>query len=40
MAKAAKKLSDDLKITEVPQSNMIEVSYRSSQPELTKRVSQ
>lgn len=38
VAKAARKLSADLKITEVPQSNLIEVSYRSSQPELTERV--
>jgi uncharacterized protein involved in exopolysaccharide biosynthesis len=38
VAKAAKKLSDDLKIAEVPQSNMIEVSYRSRRPELAERV--
>jgi uncharacterized protein involved in exopolysaccharide biosynthesis len=38
VAKAARKLSDDLKITEVPQSNLIEVSYRSTQPALTERV--
>ncbi|MGO8792267.1 MAG: GumC family protein [Terriglobia bacterium] len=38
VAKAAKKLSNDLKITEIPQSNMIEVSYRSSQPALAARV--
>jgi uncharacterized protein involved in exopolysaccharide biosynthesis len=38
VAKAAKKLSSDLKITEIPQSNMIEVSYRSSQPALAARV--
>ena len=38
VAKATKKLSDDLKITEIPQSNMIEVSYRSSRPQQTERV--
>jgi len=31
-------LSDDLKIIEIPQSNLIEVSYRSSHPEQTERV--
>ncbi len=38
VAKAAKKLSEGLKITEVPQSNLIQVSYRSRQPELAQRV--
>lgn len=38
VAKAAKQLGDDLRITEIPQSNMIQVSYRSSHPELTERV--
>jgi uncharacterized protein involved in exopolysaccharide biosynthesis len=38
VARAAKKLGDDLKITEVPQSNMIEVTYRSRHPELAQRV--
>ena len=38
VAKAARKLSSELKITEVPQSNLIEVSYRARQPELTARV--
>ena len=38
VAKATKKLTDDLKITEIPQSNMIEVSYRSSHPQETERV--
>jgi len=38
VAKAAKKLSDDLKIAEVPQSNMIQISYRSGQPEMAERV--
>ncbi len=34
VAKAARKLGDDLKISEIPQSNMIEVAYRSRQPQL------
>lgn len=38
LAKAARKLSDALKITEVPQSNLIEVTYRSRHPELAERV--
>lgn len=37
-AKAAKKLSEGLKISEVPQSNMIRISYRASRPEITQRV--
>lgn len=37
-AKAAQKLSDDLKITEVPQSNMIQVSYRSANPKTAEHV--
>ncbi len=38
IAKAASKLSDDLKIAEIPQSNMIEISYRSRSPQLAERV--
>jgi uncharacterized protein involved in exopolysaccharide biosynthesis len=38
VAKAAKKLSDAVKIVEVPQSNMIEVTYRSARPELAEHV--
>jgi uncharacterized protein involved in exopolysaccharide biosynthesis len=38
VARAAKKLSEDLRITEIPQSNMIEVAYRSRNPEMTERV--
>jgi uncharacterized protein involved in exopolysaccharide biosynthesis len=38
VTKAANKLRDDLKISEIPQSNMIEVVYRSHQPEMAARV--
>lgn len=38
VTKAANKLRDDLKISEVPQSNIIEVVYRSRQPEMAARV--
>ncbi len=38
VAKAARKLGDDLKISEIPQSNMIEVAYRSHNPQLAHRV--
>jgi uncharacterized protein involved in exopolysaccharide biosynthesis len=38
VAKAAQKLHDDLKITEIPQSNMIEVAYRSANPKLAESV--
>ena len=38
LARAARKLGDALKITEVPQSNLIEVTYRSRHPELAERV--
>jgi uncharacterized protein involved in exopolysaccharide biosynthesis len=36
--KAARKLAADLRVTEIPQSNMIQVSYRSSNPDLAARV--
>lgn len=36
--KAARKLAGDLRVTEVPQSNMIQISYRSGNPELADRV--
>ena len=36
--KAARKLGSDLRVTEVPQSNMIQVAYRSRDPQLATRV--
>jgi len=36
--KAARKLSADLKVAEIPQSNVIQVSYRSRDPQLATRV--
>lgn len=38
LGKAARKLSGALKINEVPQSNLIQISYRSSSPEQAQRV--
>lgn len=38
LGKAAKKLSAALQISEVPQSNLIEVTYRSSDPKLADHV--
>jgi uncharacterized protein involved in exopolysaccharide biosynthesis len=38
VAKAARKLADDLKISEIPQSNMIQVAYRSASPQMAERV--
>ncbi|MGO8814061.1 MAG: GumC family protein [Terriglobia bacterium] len=38
VARAADKLRADLRITEIPQSNMIEVAYRSRNPQMTERV--
>jgi len=38
VAKAARKLGDDLKISEVPQSNMIQVTYRSHSPKMAESV--
>jgi len=38
LARATRNLQDGLKITEVPQSNLIHIAYRSSRPELASAV--
>jgi len=38
VAKATRRLGDGLKITEVPQSNVIQVAYRSGHPELAAQI--